>query len=128
MPNSFRASLDRNMTHQTPQTSTPAVSQGTISIAHIWTMARDWAWTQVTAHQRAAAAAEARRVARLIAANEPSFWSPAAIAANSQLDHAVLEARRKLWQQLEVDPIAQTAKPHAYQPQPAAPQKRVVGQ
>ncbi len=98
------------------------------ALADIWTTIRDWAWTQLTAHQRAAETAEALRAARMVDANEPSIWSPAIAAANSQLDNAVLEARRKLWKQLEVEPIAQTAKPHPYEPQPATLQKRVVGQ
>lgn len=104
MSNSSQAALERNQ----------APSPRNASIADIWNMVRDWAWTQLTARQRAAEADEARRAARLIDANEPSLWSSAAVAANSQLDHAVLEACRKLRQQLEVEPVAQ--------------QKRAVGQ
>ena len=99
-----------------------------ISFGQIWAMTRDLVWSQLTAHQRSTAVAAALREARIIEANEPSFWSPAALAANSQLDNAVLEARRKLWKQLEVEPVTQTATPHPYEPQPVVPQKRVVGQ
>lgn len=127
MTNSSPAWLEPENANATARNPARADSGQRRRFDQIWSVARDAVWQYLTARQRAAQAAEARRLAREIDANEPWLGPHIETAEKSQLDDAMQDARRKLWQSLGTETIAQKSEDHLYQPQNAAPQQRRIG-